>query len=66
MPVYINPDFRRLAGGLARLFERAAGRGHVGAMFAVGAMRPGIKPRELMLMMSGTALPPKVVASARV
>ena len=24
MPVYINPDFRRLAGGLARLFERAA------------------------------------------
>ena len=24
MPVYINPDFRRLAGGLARLFEQAA------------------------------------------
>jgi hypothetical protein len=25
MPVYINPDFRRPPGGLARLFERAAG-----------------------------------------
>ncbi len=25
MPVYINPDFRRPTGGLARLFDRAAG-----------------------------------------
>jgi hypothetical protein len=27
MPVYINPDFRQLAGGLAPLFERAADDG---------------------------------------
>src|SRR5215831_15747204 len=25
MPVYINPDFQRPAGGLARLFDRATG-----------------------------------------